>query len=89
GPRTFETPPEWNAYTGHYRNENAWEGSFRIFLHKGRLSAGGDPLVPLGPGLFRFGEEEHNPDRIRFEEVVNGKALRAVISGTEYQRIET
>lgn len=89
GPKTFETPPEWNAYTGHYRNENAWEGSFRILLRKGRLWAGGDPLVPLGPGTFRFGEEEHTPDRIRFEEVVNGKALRAVISGTEYQRIET
>jgi CubicO group peptidase (beta-lactamase class C family) len=89
GPRTFETPPDWQAYAGHYRNENPWEGSFRIVSRKGRLWAGGDPLVPLGPGLFRLGEEEHAPDRIRFEEVVNGRALRAVVSGTEYWRIET
>ena len=89
GPRTFETPPELRAYAGHYRNENAWEGSFRIVLRKGRLWAGGDPLVPLGPGLFRLGVEEHTPDRIRFDDVVNGRALRAVVSGTEFQRIET
>ena len=38
---------------------------------------------------FRLGEEEHAPNRVRFEDVVNGKALRATVSGTEYRRIET
>lgn len=89
GPRTFETPPELKAYAGHYRNENPWEGSLKVLLRKGRLWVGGDPLVPLGANLFRFGEEEHAPDRVRFEDVVNGKALRAVINGTEFRRIET
>ncbi|HVR97069.1 MAG TPA: serine hydrolase domain-containing protein [Thermoanaerobaculia bacterium] len=89
GPRTFEVPPEWRAYTGHYRNENPWEGSFRVFLSKGRLSLGGTPLVPLGGGLFRIGEEEHSPDRLRFEDVINGKAFRAFVSGTEFRRVET
>jgi hypothetical protein len=90
GPRTFDTPAEWQAYAGHYRNENPWEGSFRVVLSKGRLSiGGGDPLVPLGNGVFRAGEEEHVPDRIRFADVVNGRALRAFISGSEYTRIET
>jgi CubicO group peptidase (beta-lactamase class C family) len=90
---TFENPPEWRAFAGHYRNENPWEGSFRVVLRKGRLWLGGDPLVPLGlplgPGLFRLGEEEHAPNRVRFEDVVNGKALRAMVSGTEYRRLET
>ncbi len=93
GPRTFEAAPELVAFVGHYRNENPWEGSFRVVLRKGRLWLGGDPLVPLdgslGPGLFRLGEEEHEPNRVRFEDVVNGKALRATVSGTEYRRIET
>ncbi len=89
GPRTFEAPSEWRAYTGHYRNENPWEGSFRVFLNKGRLSLGGTPLTPLGAGLFRIGEEEHSPDRLRFEDLINGKAFRAIVSGTEYRRIET
>lgn len=93
GPRTFEAPPDLQAFAGHYRNENPWEGSFRVVLRKGRLWLGGDPLVPLNvpldSGLFRLGEEEHEPNRVRFEDVVNGKALRASISGTEYRRIET
>ena len=89
GPRTFETPPEWTAFAGHYRNENPWEGSVRVVLRKGRLWLGGDPLVPLGEGLFRLGEEEHGPNRVRFEDVVNGRALRATLSGTEFRRIET
>ncbi len=89
GPRTFDTPAEWSAYAGHYRNENPWEGSLRVVLRKGRLWLGGAPLVPLRAGLFRFGEEEHAPDRVRFEEIVNGRALRVYISGTEYRRIET
>jgi len=89
GPRTFEAPPELQAFAGHYRNENPWEGSLRVTLRKGRLWFGGEPLVPLGAGIFRLGEEEHAPNRVRFEEVVNGKALRAVVSGTEYRRVET
>ncbi|HKI02998.1 MAG TPA: serine hydrolase domain-containing protein [Thermoanaerobaculia bacterium] len=89
GLRTFEVPPDWRAYAGHYRNENPWEGSFRVVLRKGRLWLGGDPLVPLDAGLFRLGEVEHAPDRIRFEELVNGRTLRAVVSGTEYRRVET
>lgn len=93
GPRTFEHPPEWRAYAGHYRNENPWEGSARVVLREGRLWAGGTPLVPLGGGLFRFGEAEHAPDRARFDDVIRGKgegrALRATFSGVEYRRVET
>ncbi|HVG09611.1 MAG TPA: serine hydrolase domain-containing protein [Thermoanaerobaculia bacterium] len=89
GPRTFEAPPEYRAYAGHYRNEDPWMGSARVILRKGRLWLGGAPLMPLGGGLFRIGEEEHEPDRVLFQEVVNGRALRAVFSGTEFRRVET
>ncbi|MFL6203222.1 MAG: serine hydrolase domain-containing protein [Thermoanaerobaculia bacterium] len=88
GPRTFETPPEYLAYAGHYRNEDPWMGSARVILRKGRLWLGGAPLLPLGSGLFRIGEEEHEPDRVRFEEVMNGRALRAVFSGIEFRRLD-
>ncbi len=89
GPRTFEAPPEYRAYAGHYRDEDPWMGSARVILRKGRLWLGGAPLMPLGGGLFRIGEEEHEPDRMRFEEVFDGRALRAYISGTEFRRVET
>ena len=49
-------------------------------LNAGRLWAGGDtPLVPLGADLFRIGDEEHSPDRVRFWNVVNGRALVATL----------
>jgi D-alanyl-D-alanine carboxypeptidase len=90
GPCTFEAPAEWRAYAGHYRNDSPWEGSARIVLRNGRLWAGGDtPLVPLGADLFRIGEEDHSPDRVRFENVVNGRSLVATFNGVGYRRIET
>jgi CubicO group peptidase (beta-lactamase class C family) len=90
GPRTFEAPAEWQAFAGHYRNDSPWEGSARIVLRNGRLWAGGDtPLVPLGSGLFRIGDEDHSPDRARFGNVVNGRALVATFNGVDYRRIET
>lgn len=89
GPQKFESPPEWQAYAGHYRNESPWEGSGRVVLRQGRLWLGGAPLFPLGGALFRIGEEEHSPDRVLFDEVINGKARRAVVSGVEYRRVET
>ena len=88
GPRTFETPSEYLAYAGHYRNEDPWMGSARVVLRKGRLWLGGAPLLPLGSGLFRIGEEDHEPDRVRFEEIVNDRALRAVFSGIEFRRLD-
>ncbi|MES1241463.1 MAG: serine hydrolase domain-containing protein [Acidobacteriota bacterium] len=90
GPRAFETPAEWRAFAGHYRNDSPWEGSARIALRNGRLWIGGDtPLVPLGADLFRIGDEEHSPDRVRFGNVVNGRALVATFNGVDYRRIET
>lgn len=89
GPRTFDAPAEWQGYAGHYRNENPWEGSARVVLRKGRLWLTENPLVPLRGALFRFGEESHAPDRVLFDEIVNGKARRMLISGVEYRRVET
>ena len=38
------------------------------------------PLVPLGDGSFRAGADDTSPERVRFDVVVDGKALRAVLS---------
>jgi hypothetical protein len=94
GPREFQIPPEWSAYPGHYRSHNPWYSNFRIFQRKDRLwlvhpSGEEEALDPLGDGLFRAGAEEHSPERLRFDTVVDGQALRANLSGCEYYRTFT
>ena len=89
GPRAFDYPKEWDAFAGHYRNDSPWFGSARIFTRKGKLTADGTPLTPLGDGLFRVGAEEWSPERLGFGPVVNGRAMRMKVSGVEFYRTST
>jgi D-alanyl-D-alanine carboxypeptidase len=96
GPTSFDTPPEWDAFQGHYRAHNPWATNFRVVQRKGQLwlvfpvAPDGfedeQPLVPLGDGTFRAGADETSPERVRFDVVVDGKALRAVLSDGLYER---
>ena len=86
GPKTFDYPKEWEAFAGHYRNDSPWFGSARIFIRKGKLTADGTPVTPLGDGLFRLGAEEWSPERLGFGPVVNGRAMRMKLSGVEFYR---
>ena len=36
GPRQFQIPEAWRNYVGHYRSEDPWMGSIRVFILKGR-----------------------------------------------------
>ena len=85
GPTTFDHPQEWDAYPGHYRSHNPWLSNFRIVLRKGALaliapSEPEEPLVPWGSTVFRVGEDDRSPERIRFDTILNGQALRANLS---------
>jgi CubicO group peptidase (beta-lactamase class C family) len=90
GPREFPYPMEWEAFVGHYRNENPSLGSIRIVLRKGVLMVNG--VVPLQPGqdeAFALRDDEYSTDWIRFADVVNGKAMRLKISGEDMWRVMT
>ena len=94
GPATFDYSEEWDAYPGHYRSHNPWFSNFRVVLRKGALTLidpSGDekPLVPLGGSVFQIGEEEHSPERIRFDTVLNGRAVCANLSCGDYYRTFT
>jgi hypothetical protein len=96
GPTSFDTPSEWDAFVGHSRAHNPWATNVRVVRRKGRLwlifPVGPDgfraeqPLVPLGDGSFRAGAGESGPERVRFDVVVDGKALRAKLSDGFYER---
>ena len=96
GPREFEIPTAWMAYTGRYRSYSPWFSYFEIATKKGRLlvitgeggesSSGETVLVPRGDGVFQIGEEI-TPEVLRFEDVVAGHALRATWSGQPFFRV--
>ena len=87
---------QWEAYVGHYRSYNPWLSNFRIVLRKGILmfiypSGEEKRLIALdnASNTFRIGEEEYEPECIRFDTVVNQRALRANIAGGDYFRTFT
>lgn len=85
-------PREWDAYPGHYRATHAWFNNFRIVVRRGALylvSPDGDETKfdPLARGLFK--EEGRSAERLRFDSIVEGQALRANLSGVDYYRVFT
>ena len=94
GETSFESPEEWEAYPGHYRSHNPWLSNFRVVLRKGLLvfidpMDEDEVLHQLEPGLFRVGDDTRSPEFIRFDVVIHGKAMGAILSGGVYSRTFT
>jgi CubicO group peptidase (beta-lactamase class C family) len=82
---------EYASVYGRYRSYNPWLPGFRVEQRESGLTAQmawGDeqPLTRLGEAEFRVGEENWSPERMRFDAVVDGRALRANLSGENYYR---
>ena len=45
------------------------------------------PLVPLDGGWFRCGDDERIPERMRFDAIVDGRALIANLSNCDFYRV--
>jgi len=98
GPTSFDPPAVWSSFVGHYRCWDPWASNFRIFLRGGSLwmdapddvfDADPDrPLVPLAGRSFRVGDE-HSPDRIAFDAVIDGRATRAIYDCAAFYRTFT
>ena len=89
GPKTFETQKEWEGFTGHYQNDSPWYGDTRVVLRKGQLFIDGvQRLVPRPDGNFGIGDPEA-PDWVRFESIIDGRAMRLNYSGIVFRRVFT
>jgi hypothetical protein len=89
--RPAEPLAEHSAFYGRYRSYNPWLPGFRVEQRENGFTAQmawGDhkPLTQLGGAEFRVGGDEWSPERLRFDAVVNGRALRANLSGESYYR---
>ena len=94
GPQRFDYPAAWEAYVGHYRAHHPEPSNFRVVIRKGGLALifpgwVSESLEPLGDGAFRVGEEQRSPETLRFDTVLEGRALRAHYSGCPYYRTFT
>jgi CubicO group peptidase (beta-lactamase class C family) len=88
GPKTFDYPKEWDAFVGHYRNENNWIGSMRVVIRKGILLLDGvTPIAPHNDGSFRAQGDESDTEWLRFHDVVDGHAQRVKFSGEDLWRV--
>lgn len=88
-PRNFTYPKTWDAFTGHYRNDSPWMGSFRVVNRKGKLWLDGTlPLEPVDANTFRLADSAYNPEWIRFLDVVEGEAMHLKFSGEDYLRVD-
>jgi CubicO group peptidase (beta-lactamase class C family) len=99
GPRFFvpgdAAPQEvvneaWRALEGRFESYNPWMPTFRVVQRAGRLmlcerSGMEFALAQIDGTTFAL-EDPALPERLRFDAIVDGKALRANASGCDYYR---
>jgi hypothetical protein len=83
---------------GHYRSHNPWTTNFWVILRDAVpwlvFAAAPDgfedeqPLIARPDGSFAAGEDPRTPEDIRFDTVVDGRTLRAWLSGSPYYRVD-
>jgi D-alanyl-D-alanine carboxypeptidase len=90
GPKTFKYPAEWDAYAGHFHSDSPWYESTRLVVRKGQLLVEGlQPLEAIEPRVFRVAGQSIDVDRVVFDNIVEGRAMRASYSGIEFFRAFT
>jgi hypothetical protein len=90
-------PPEYCAYVGHFESNYPESPLARVFVRDGRLwammslheQAKPTLLEPIAEGLFRLGDQVYSPERVRFDTIVDGAALRMTLSGVPLYRKDT
>lgn len=89
--------PTLLPHRGHYRSHDPWTPNYRVLLRGDRLwlqfpeapdgAEPEQPLIPLGDGAFRLGEDEANPERMWFDLPIGGRTRRAWLAGWPSYRV--
>jgi CubicO group peptidase (beta-lactamase class C family) len=88
-----ELPGELAALVGTYAAYNPWIPLVRVRPAGAGLvlvwpDGDDEPLTPLPGGGLRVGDDPASPDRVHFTAVVEGRPMRAVVSGWPYDRVD-
>ncbi len=90
GAKTFPYPAEWDAYAGHFHSDSPWYESTRLVIRKGQLLVEGlQSLEAIEPRVFRVMGQAVDVDRVVFDTIVDGRAMRVTYSGIEFFRAWT
>jgi D-alanyl-D-alanine carboxypeptidase len=94
GPAGGELPGDLAALVGTYAAWNPWAPEVRV---RPDAAGGGlvlalpdgdeEPLIPLADGRFRLGGDPESPERVEFTTVIDGRPVRAVVSGWPFDRV--
>lgn len=72
---------------GRYVNDSPWVGLIPVVERGGKLWIGTHtPLVPIGPNLWRAGDEGWSPERVAFADFIDGRPDTLLVSGERYVR---
>jgi CubicO group peptidase (beta-lactamase class C family) len=81
--------PALARLAGRYVDDNPWYGTMVVVERGGRLWLGTEtPLNPIGPNLWRVGEEGWSPERASFADVIDGRPQSLILSGEKFLRHE-
>jgi CubicO group peptidase (beta-lactamase class C family) len=96
-PRAEHAAPQPSPIAGRYRSHIPWATSLEVVDRGGEpwLLFGSSPdgfddgqrLVPDGD-LFRVGDDPGNPETMRFDTELDGRTLRAWLSGWPFYRVD-
>ena len=94
-PRRTATPvpSAYQAFVGRYESHDPEGSVVRVFARGDTLFVARGlgrpaPLAALAPDVFRPARPDFNPERYKFDAVVEGRALRLTISGMPLYRVD-
>ena len=93
GPAAGDLPSDLASLVGTFAAWNPWVPEVRADAAGTRLvlllpGDDGAPLVPLAGGRFRLGDDPASPERVEFTTLVEGRPMRAVVSGWPFDRLD-
>ncbi|MGE5562541.1 MAG: serine hydrolase domain-containing protein [Bacillota bacterium] len=79
--------PELAKLAGRYVNDSPWLGLAPVVERGGRLWLGTEvPMQPIGPNLWRVGDESWSPERGSFANFIDGRPQTFIFSGEKFAR---
>jgi hypothetical protein len=88
GTASADIPDSLWRCAGLYDAGNPWIGMMEVVARPDGLWLGGTtPLVSLPDGSFRVGTDSWGPERVRFDNEIDGRAQRMNFSGADLFRV--